>query len=92
MSALADEETRTISDLARSIARDRETARRLSMTFACRLLDLCLVEVAMVWQGRDELAASPTAASGGPLSALVETKMRLAMAERSGDGLASHHP
>ncbi|KAB0676400.1 hypothetical protein [Aureimonas leprariae] len=89
MSALADDETRTISDLARSIARDRETARRLSMTFACRLLDLCLVEVAMVWQGRDELASPPTA-SGGPLAALVETKMRLAMAEQNGDGLASH--
>ena len=91
MSALAEEEARAISDLARSIARDREAARSLSMTFACRLLDLCLVEVAMVWQGRDELA-SPAARSGDPLSALVETKMRLAKAEQSADGLVQHRP
>ncbi|GGE23137.1 hypothetical protein GCM10011390_48200 [Aureimonas endophytica] len=75
---ISTEEEQAIASLARSIVRDREAARELSMPFACRLLDLCLMEVALNWEGRGPSAAR---APNDPLAALLETKLRVALAE-----------
>lgn len=78
------EEEEAIAELAGAIANSREIARRLSLPFASRLLDMCLLEVAMVWAGRDQ--ADPC--DEQTLTSLLDIKLRMARAEQAAGGLA----
>lgn len=80
---MAVEEEEAIARLAAAIASNREQARRLSMPFASRLLDMCLMEVAMVWAGRDHRDPGDE-----DLSSLLEIKLRIARAEQGGAEIA----
>ncbi|MCB8837398.1 hypothetical protein [Aurantimonas sp. VKM B-3413] len=72
------EDEAELARLVSSIAANRDAARELSMPFAARILDMCLLEVAMVWEGRDHRA---DLADRSPLATLLEIKLKTALAE-----------
>ncbi len=75
------EEERKLTELARNLTRDRDLATGLSLPFVNRLLDLALLELAMVWHGKDRGAAS-AGKSQGPIEDLLQLKLRVALLER----------
>ncbi|ALN74856.1 MULTISPECIES: hypothetical protein [unclassified Aureimonas] len=75
------EEERRLTELARGLTRDRELASGLSLPFVTRLLDLALLELAMVWHGKERGPGS-SAKGQGPLEDFLQLKLRVALLER----------
>lgn len=74
---------RKLTDLARGLTRDRDLAHSQSLPFVTRLLDLALLELAMVWHGK-ERGKTPADQGQGPLEELLQLKLRIALLERDG--------
>jgi len=75
------EEERVLTELARNLTRGRELASGMALPFVTRLLDLSLLELAMVWHGKDRGSGSPGKGQS-PLEDLLQLKLRVALLER----------
>ncbi|WP_153003608.1 hypothetical protein [Aureimonas ureilytica] len=75
------EEERGLTELARHLTRGRELASSMTLPFVTRLLDLSLLELAMVWHGK-ERGTSSSGKGSGSLEDLLQLKLRVSLLER----------
>ncbi|MBO0662481.1 hypothetical protein LQ948_10850 [Jiella sp. MQZ9-1] len=78
-----------MATLIHEIARCKTLADEFNLPFAVRLLDLCLLEVAMEWEGRSR---EEPLGDEELLIVLLRSKLKIALSEHPGGVIMSSTP